>query len=66
MASQWYKVRGHRCPAVETGVLEWASSLRNAECSGQMHRYNAELRLRREHTGALLTLRHESVGIEQD
>ena len=28
-----------------------------------MHRYRAELRLRRQHTGAQLTLKHESVGI---
>ena len=52
--------------AVETGVLEWARSMRNAWCSGEMHRYHAELRLRRQHTGARLTLMHESVGIEQD
>ena len=51
--------------AVETGGLEWARSMRNARCSGEMHRYHAELRLRRQHTGARLTLRHESVGIEQ-
>ena len=52
--------------AVETGSLEWARSTRNARCSGEMHRYCAELRLRRQRTGARLTLRHESVGIEQD
>ena len=52
--------------AVETGSLEWARSTRNARCSGEMHRYCAELRLRRQRTGAQLTLRHESVGIEQD
>ncbi len=53
-------------PAVGTAGLEWARSARNAWCSGEMHRYHAELRLRRQRTGALLTLRHESVGIEQD
>ena len=52
--------------AVETGSLEWVRSTRNARCSGEMHRYCAELRLRRQRTGAQLTLRHESVGIEQD
>ncbi len=52
--------------AVGTAGLEWARSARNAWCSGEMHRYHAELRLRRQRTGALLTLRHESVGIEQD
>ncbi len=39
---------------------------RNARCSGEMHRNRAELRLRRQHTGSILTLRHESAGIEQD
>ncbi len=53
-------------PAVETDGLEWARSMRNALCSGEMHRDHAELRLRRQHTGAQLTLKHESVGIEQD
>ena len=37
--------------AVETGSLEWARSTRNARCSGEMHRYRAELRLRRQLTG---------------
>ncbi len=59
--------RGHHPrPAVGTARLEWARSERNAWCSGEMHRYHAELRWRRQRTGALLTLRHESVGIEQD
>ncbi len=53
-------------PAVATDGLEWARSMRNAWCSGEMHRYHAEIRLRRQHTGAQLTLKHESVGIEQD
>ena len=52
--------------AVETGFLEWVRSMRNAWCSGEMLRYHAELRLRRQHAGIYLTLRHESVGIEQD
>ena len=52
--------------AVETGVLECVRGRRNALCSGEMHRYDAELRLRRQLSSALLTLRHESVGIEQD
>ena len=52
--------------AVETGSLEWVRSTRNARCSGEMHRYCAELRLRRQRTGTQLTLKHESVGIEQD
>ena len=53
-------------PAVETALLELERSMRNARCSGEMLRYRAELRLRRQHTGSTLTLRHESVGIEQD
>ncbi len=56
----------HPHPAVETEELEWARSQRNAWCSGEMHRDHEELRLRRQHAGALLTLKHESVGIEQD
>ena len=52
--------------AVETDRLESVRGTRNARCSGEMHRYHAELRLRRQRPGAALTLRHESVGIEQD
>ncbi len=52
--------------AVETGGLELERSKRNARCSGEMLRYRAEHRLRRRRTGSKLTLRHESVGIEQD
>ncbi len=52
--------------AVETGGLELERSTRNARCSGEMLRYRAEPRLRRQRTGSTLTLRHESVGIEQD
>ncbi len=52
--------------AVETVWLEAERSRRNARCSGEMHRYRAELRLGRQPTGSGLTLRHESVGIEQD
>ncbi len=52
--------------AVETVWLETERSRRNARCSGEMQSYRAELRLRRQPTGSGLTLRHESVGIEQD
>ena len=52
--------------AVETGALERERGMRNSRCSGEMLRYREELRLRRQHTGSCLTLRHESVGIEQD
>ncbi len=51
---------------VETAWLEWARRRRNAWSSGEMQRYNAEPRWRRQHTGALLTLGHESAGIKQD
>ena len=64
--SQWLNREAQPHPAIETGILEWKRSMRNAWCSGEMHRYHAELRLRRQHTGAQLTLMHESVGIEQD
>ena len=52
--------------AVETVVLECVGGLRNARCSGEMHRYRAEPRLRRQQSITPLTLMHESVGIEQD
>jgi hypothetical protein len=35
-------------------------------CSGEMHRYVIEHQLRRQLTRRVLTLRHESVGSEQD
>ena len=58
--------RLNRETAVETVGLESTRGMRNAWCSGEMHRYHAEPRLRRQHTGVKQTLRHESVGIEQD
>ena len=66
MTSQRLNVGAQPRPAVETVVLERMRSMRNAWCSGEMLRYHAELRLRRQHAGIYLTLRHESVGIEQD
>ncbi len=66
LPSQRYNGGAQPRTAVETAGLEWARSMRNAWCSGEMHRYHAEPRLRRQHTGALLTLRHESAGIKQD
>ena len=66
MTSQRLNVGAQPRPAVETVVLERMRSMRNAGCSGEMLRYPAELRLRRQHAGIYLTLRHESVGIEQD
>ena len=66
VSSQRLNVGAQPRPAVETDELERMRSMRNAWCSGEMHRYHAELRLRRQHAGIYLTLRHESVGIEQD
>ena len=59
--SQWLNREAQPHPAIETGFLEWKRGMRNAWCSGEMHRYHAELRLRRQHTGFQLTLKHESV-----
>ena len=64
--SQRSNVGAQPRPAVETGVLETDRGRRNARCSGEMHRYHAELRLPRQLARADLTLMHESVGIEQD
>ena len=55
----------HR-PAVETGCLECAQGGWNSWCSGEMLRYHEELRLRRQLTSPLLTLKLEGAGIEQD
>ena len=52
--------------AARTVRLECAGSRRNSSCSGEMLRYDEELRLRRQLTGAQLTLKLESAGIEQD
>ncbi len=58
MAQPWH--------AVETGGLEFTQGWWNSSCSGEMLRYDEELRLRRQPSGVLLTLRLESAGIEQD
>ena len=52
--------------AVDTGSLEYRGGQRNMSCSGEMHRYDIEHRLRRQLAERRLTLRHESVGSEQD
>ena len=52
--------------AARTGGLECAEGRRNSWCSGEMLRYHEELRLRRQLTVTLLTLKHEGAGIEQD
>ena len=65
-SSQRSKFRAQPGDAVETAALEFGRGRRNAWCSGEMHRYHAELRLRRQVPSPPLTLMHESVGIEQD
>ena len=59
-------LRLNRKIAVDTVCLEYSRGGRNSWCSGEMLRYHEELRLRRQLTGLLLTLRLESVGIKQD
>ena len=54
------------CTAARTGGLEFTESWRNSLCSGEMLRYDEELRLRRQLAIVLLTLKLESAGIEQD
>ena len=52
--------------ASDTERLECSCGRRNVWCSGEMLRYHTEHRLRRQLSKLLLTLRHESVGSEQD
>ena len=52
--------------AAGTEGLALSRCMRNASCSGEMHRYDAERRSRRQHASGIRTLRHESAGIEQD
>ncbi len=52
--------------ASNTVELESSGGRRNVWCRGEMLRDHTEPRLRKQHTGSTLTLRHESVGIEQD
>ena len=64
--SQRLNVSAQRCHAVETGELEYTQGWWNSSCSGEMLRYDEELRLRRQPSGVRLTLRLESAGIKQD
>ncbi len=66
LLSQRSNVVAQPCQAVETVSLESAQGTWNLWCSGEMLRYHEELRLRRQLTGAQLTLKLESAGIEQD
>ena len=58
--------RLNRWNAVGTGALGYGRGGWNSWCSGEMHRYHTEYRLRRQLTKPRLTLMHESVGIKQD
>ncbi len=66
LLSQRLNVMAQPWHAVETGGLEFTQGWWNSSCSGEMLRYDEELRLRRQPSGVLLTLRLESAGIEQD
>ncbi len=50
---------------VKTGYLEVEISTRKTGCEGAIQSYCGELELHRQVTGSILTLRHESAGIEQ-
>ena len=62
----WSNVRAQPWHAVDTVLLECTQGRWNSSCSGEMLRYDEELRLRRQSSGVLLTLRLESAGIKQD
>ena len=64
--SQRSNVRAQPWHAVDTVSLEYTQGRWNSLCSGEMLRYDEELRLRRQPSGVRLTLRLESAGIEQD
>ena len=66
MVSQRSNVRAQRGHAVDTAVLEYTQGRWNSLCSGEMLRYDEELRLRRQSPGVGLTLRLESAGSKQD
>ena len=66
LLSQRLNVMAQPWHAVETVGLEYTQGWWNSLCSGEMLRYDEELRLRRQSPGVRLTLRLESAGIEQD
>ena len=66
LLSQRLNVMAQPWHAVGTGELEYTQGWWNSLCSGEMLRYDEELRLRRQPSGVRLTLRLESVGIKQD
>ncbi len=64
--SEWFNVGDKPRIAIKTGGLEYRRGRRNKSSSGEMLRYDLELRERRQLTRLRLTLKHESVGSEQD
>ena len=66
LLSQRLNVSAQHCHAVETGGLEYTQGRWNSLCSGEMLRYDEELRLRRQPAGPSLTLMLEGAGIKQD
>ena len=66
LLSQRSNVRAQPWHAVDTGGLEFTQGRWNSSCSGEMLRYDEELRLRRQLAGVRLTLKLEGAGIEQD
>ena len=66
LLSQRLNVSAQRWHAVETGRLEYTQGWWNSSCSGEMLRYDEELRSRRQLAGPQLTLKLEGAGIEQD
>ena len=66
LLSQRLNVSAQHWHAVDTGGLEYTQGRWNSSCSGEMLRYDEELRLRRQPPGVRLTLRLESAGIKQD
>ncbi len=63
---KWSNGGAHPLPESETGAVEWKRSMRKGWCRGEMQSEHAERRLRRKNAGGRLTLKHESVGIEQE
>ena len=51
---------------METVMLEEVRGVWNSASRGKIRRYAEEYQKRRQHTGAVLTLRDESVGSETD
>ncbi len=64
--SRWKTVRVQTGRAVQAVELVWRRRMRNTWCRGEIHRYQAERRLRRKHLGDLRPMMNESVGIKKD